>query len=384
MHAPFAVAAGTRSTENAGEMPAPCTVLETADKAVAHIAAWQALLKRSAEPNVFFAPGVLLPAMRHLSNGKQIRIILIHHPDDTGRLIGVFPVVFCRRFHGLPLRHVTLWLHAHVFVAAPPVDPQFSAIAWRGFLAWARGSGALFVNLPLQVDGPGSPDAVAGPSLELDRFSRPVFIPDAAGADNYIRTACSPKSRKSWRRQLRRLAEQGRLELRQLGDKDDLTPWVEDFLELEAASWKGKVGTAIASDPNEAAFFREMMGHIHGEGGLHFLGYYLDGRPVSMQCNLFEGGVGYAFKVAFDEEHASLSPGALLELAAVAGFHGRAGLVMVDSCASRDHPLMGRIWTDTRDIRRLILPVPGLRERLVFAGLQAGLRLRRMLGGGRS
>jgi CelD/BcsL family acetyltransferase involved in cellulose biosynthesis len=329
------------------------TVARTAAGAARHRAAWQDLAQR-ADANAFYEPWCLLPALEQFGLGREMRVVFV---QDAGRLLGVFPMELRSRFHGLPLRHLVAWRHAHQFLAAPLVDRDCAGAVWRRFLAWARGEGACFVGLAeMPSDGVSGAAlrAEAGQRVQVaDQFTRAMLMRDAASAEDYLAQSASAGSRKDWRRLMRRLSEQGALQVRSLQAGEDAVPWIEGFLTLEAAGWKGRDGTALANDPAAAAFFRTMAMGAHGRGALHMAGLFMDGQPVALQCNLFAGGEGFAFKVAFDEAWAAFSPGVLLEVEAIRDVYARPGFTSMDACTGRDHPLMGRLWRGTRRIDHL-------------------------------
>ncbi|WNG90460.1 GNAT family N-acetyltransferase [Mycobacterium sp. ITM-2016-00317] len=154
---------------------------------------------------------------------------------------------------------------------------------------------------------------------------------------------------KDYRRRKRRLTELGEVEQRVLADGEEVGPWAEMFLALERKGWKGRLGTAMDCAPPDAAFFREMCQGAHAAGRLMMLAIFLDGQPLAMQCNLRSGNGSFAFKVAYDEDYASHSPGWLLELYNIELLHGDRGIEWMDSCASHDNPI-NRVWKERRFI----------------------------------
>lgn len=331
------------------------TVAHTTAAAARYMTEWQALADNRSDANAFYEPWCLLPALELLCTESEKRIIFVFDADR--RLVGVFPMERRVRFHGLPLPHLVSWRHPHLFLAAPLVDRGCAAEVWRSFFAWARQDGMCFVDLPdMPSDGVCTVAlrAATNGKLQLvDSFERAVLLRAEATAEDYIASSASAGSRKDWRRLYRRFSERGEVEIRSLQLGADAQPWIDDFLKLEGAGWKGRDKTAMASDPAAAAFFRTMANAAHARGALHMVGLFLDGHPAAMQCNLFASGQGFAFKVAFNEQWAAFSPGVLLEVEAIRDLYRRSGFVSMDACTGRDHPLMGRIWRDVRRIERL-------------------------------
>src|SRR5215212_11980060 len=95
--------------------------LRTAHEIGADLAAWRALAERSVEPALFADPDVLLPALQHLPDGRQISLILVWQPAAPARLLrGLFPVAMQR----IPLApgEVRLWQPAGFPVSAALLD----------------------------------------------------------------------------------------------------------------------------------------------------------------------------------------------------------------------------------------------------------------------
>jgi len=112
----------------------------------------------------------------------------------------------------------------------------------------------------------------------------------------------------------RRLVARGRLGWRWLKGQEVGDATLERFLELEHAGWKGREGTSLRADPAHEAFFLQMAQGFRRDGELFFTELLLDGQPIASSCNLRSGDRGFAFKVAFDPEHARSGPGILNEL----------------------------------------------------------------------
>jgi len=141
----------------------------------------------------------------------------------------------------------------------------------------------------------------------------------------------------------------------------------ERFLALERAGWKGRAGTAFASSPRHAEFFRTVCERFADAGRLELLAFEAGDRTLAMKCNLLAGEAVFCFKIAFDEEFARFSPGLQLELDNVERFH-EGSAAWMDSCAAPDHPMINRLWPDRRRIQTVLLPSPGAVGRVSRCG----------------
>src|SRR5690606_9888757 len=69
-------------------------IVEVTDHAelARHVQPWEQLIEQIAEPNVFYAPWALLPAVRHLRGGQAVRVLLFYQDAERGQLDGVIPL----------------------------------------------------------------------------------------------------------------------------------------------------------------------------------------------------------------------------------------------------------------------------------------------------
>ena len=343
-----------------------------------------ALARRSAEPNVFYEPLCLLPAVEAFGADKESCFVLVLAPAPGEQAIGFFPFERKRKFRGLPVSHLVSWTHPHLYLSAPLVDRNYGVAAWQALLAWARrASHGALIEIPM-IPGAGGAmqslsEAMTGEPARLqivNRFERALLERTADDAETYMRRSSSTGARREWRRQARRLSELGRLETRAIRPCDDATDWAESFLALENSGWKFRQGTAMLQRPNEAAFFRALCASAHREQRLHMLGLFLDDHPIAMQCNLFAHTGAFAIKVAYDERLAKYSPGTLLELENIRDMFGRDDFSWVDSCA-KPEALLHRFWRERRLIQHVLIAPGGWTGQLLvrlFPHLQTARR----------
>ena len=144
-------------------------------------------------------------------------------------------------------------------------------------------------------------------------------------------------------------------------------PWIDAFLRLEAAGWKGRAGSAMASADDTAAIFRATLAGAHARHRLHALSLTLDGRPLAMLATLLSPPGAFSYKIAYDEEFARYSPGVLLERRALALLE-EPGVEWVDSCAAPDHPMIDGLWSGRRSVVRVTVPLAGRLRRATHDG----------------
>ena len=158
-------------------------------------------------------------------------------------------------------------------------------------------------------------------------------------------------SRRSSLRRARRKAEKlGEIEAELLSPSAAEVDGLLDIaFAVEARSWKGKTGTAVALVPAMDAFFRDFTKRIAAKGMLRLDLLRIDGEPVAMQLGMAWRNSHWLFKIGYDESFASASPGQILIGESVAAA-ARAGLETYELLGSRD------AWTDawTKDVNECV------------------------------
>ena len=336
---------------------------------------WDRLAASCAVPNPFYERWYLTPSFRHFDPGGEVRLATL---VVGGNLVALMPLARKSRYYGLPLPHLTNWQHPNIFCGEPLVVAEHADAFAQELLGWCDSNPqqALFLSLSgLPRDGLAF-DAISTAAGRNGRSARMVQAIERAALhrgptpQEHLRQALERKRRKELQRKRRRLEEAGTLVFSRQSDATDLTPWIDEFLTLEASSWKGEQGSALASAPATEALFRESLEGAARAGKLERLAFHLDGRPVAMLSSFLSGSQGFGFKTAYAADLAKLSPGMLLQVENLAILE-HDDIVMSDSCAAPDHPMIGQIWPHRRKIALLSVAIGGALRRAVGAGLIA-------------
>jgi CelD/BcsL family acetyltransferase involved in cellulose biosynthesis len=210
-------------------------------------------------------------------------------------------------------------------------------------------------------------------------WSRSWFRP-ARDAELYIAALSNSHHRKEWRRLERRLGESGTISYDELGRQGDVCAWLDDFLSLEAAGWKGRQGSAFASKTSHAAWLKEIGIEAFARGRLMMLSLRRDGVAIAVKLNVLVDAGGYTFKIAYDERLERFSPGLLLELENIRRVHERANVAWMDSLAAPGHPLTERVWSGKAAFASMLI-APGRLVGRVLLAARPLLRLARQVAG---
>ncbi|ANY19952.1 hypothetical protein A6F68_01436 [Tsuneonella dongtanensis] len=332
---------------------------------------WDALAAQAAEPNSFAERWFVEASLDAFDQAGSVALASL---TMGGRLAGIMPLVRSSRYESHRLPHMRNWLHTNAFCGVPLVAAGCEHAFWRGLLHSAdeNARGALFLHLEgIPADGPlyaALRDVCLlekRPAAVVDRIERALLCSDQSPGD-YYDTSLSTKKRKELRRQFNRLSDEGVVSVLRHEACEDLEAWIENFLSLEAAGWKGADGSALACNPATAAFFRSALTGAARAGKLDRLAIALDGKPIAMLANFVALPGIYSFKTAYDERLARFSPGVLLQRENLS-LLARDGVAWSDSCAAPDHPMIERIWREKREIVRVSVAIGGRARRAAAA-----------------
>ncbi len=335
-------------------MAAPTVIVLRERATLAAIApAWEDLAANALEPNPFYEPWILLPALR--ARGEEGFCCV--SVWNAGTLIGLFPFEQRPRFRRLPVATLASWRHSAYLLCTPLVRADAAMPALRALLRWAMDEASVLELLYLPANGPFD-DALRTVAATLVRtayFSRALLV-KAASADVYLEEAMSAQLRRQLRRNERRLAARGAKAFA-IGPGADLGNEIQRFLWLEASGWKGRAGGALASSEPNRRFGTEVLAEAHRRGRLHMVGIDCDGAAIARRFSLLAGEGSYAFKTAYDEDYAAYSPGVLAEALSLREFHELPQVRWMDSYTDPDNATVNRLWKDRRAMQSVAVGI---------------------------
>ncbi|MBL8584243.1 MAG: GNAT family N-acetyltransferase, partial [Rhizobiaceae bacterium] len=276
------------------------------------------LCSRTVEPNLFFNPRFLAPAMPRLED-REVRLAVIRDGDEyRNRLRLLVPFSIERPAMPLGVSVMRTWSSPFGPLGTPLLDRDDPAGVLEDFidmLARPRlGLPKVFVLPDLRLDGPTAAllrtvaESRSLPLVTTGRFERPVLESDLDG-ETYLRNALRAHHYREFRRLKRRLSGTGRLEHSVARGPEDIRLAIEGFLALEMAGWKGRERSAMAADRYRAAFAREAVHRLAELDMCRIHGLTLDGKLIASLIVFVEAGVAYTWKTTYDEAYAAYSPG---------------------------------------------------------------------------
>lgn len=286
------------------------------------LAAWSTCAASSLEPNPFFEPGWLLPALEHLDTSPTTRLVLAEHGGVVHACVPVTMVAVDTDGaggHGAHTALVTMVAPTVLALGTPLVTRAGGHDAVANLLTGLSGEAArqgagLVIMEWLGNDGPVSQllkDAAQTirPLIEFDSWERAFLRRRTDDEERYWLRGVGKNRLRTIHQHRRRLdAALGTgLSLRRRTDSSA----IDAFLRLEALGWKGHRpdGLAFRRRAGSARFFEEVCRRYIDGDRMWFLSLEGDGAPIAMICCIHAGEGVFAFRTAYDEEFAAFGPG---------------------------------------------------------------------------
>ncbi len=119
------------------------------------------------------------------------------------------------------------------------------------------------------------------------------------------------KKRREMKRKIRRLSEDGDLELVSINDHTKIEQYLPTFFDIENNNWKGKMGTSILKSPY-LPFFEQMALYLSERKKFHLYLLKIKKVFVSGIYAVIDNDTLYFVKIGYDENYAKYSPSLVL------------------------------------------------------------------------
>lgn len=315
------------------------------------------LLARALEPNVLLGPDVLDAALEAFA--PKAEILVARRGGSGGEILGLLPLWRPRVGFGVSARWPVVFGNDFTPLSTPLVDRDHAVVVLAALLQEVSRRGAGLVLPYLMLSGPFAlalADAVrlGGHHLRVAEFHERAALmpgrdPETSEAAKRFNAGLRRKRRREWARQWRRLVETGPITTTSVRGQAAVEAFA-DFLVLEASGWKGRNGTALVQHPHELRFGERIVAALAEKDGVVIDRIDRSGQPIAMLVNFGAEGHYVTWKTAYDEAFAAFSPGAQVFLRASARFLDEPAVLLVDSLAVADHPLLSHMWRDACSI----------------------------------
>lgn len=345
-------------------------VIRTAAALAAYESALNELSEAAIEPNAFYEPWMLFPALGIFGDGLAFFFVLIFAHNSAQRnqapqLCGFFPLHRERGFRRLPVSSLRMWKHKYCYLCTPLMRADHTSKTFSALFRWLeKGEHKCAVIEFQHVSGDGSFQKeldnyiwlARKPYYNVESHARAILHP-SLDPDKSGHTLFSGKLNSRIRQNERGLAKVGQFKYDVLEPDGDLGQWIDEFLKLEASGWKGREGSALGSTPQGVAYFKTIASEAFRRGQLIMTALRLDERAIAQRCSFRSQAGAFTFKIAFDETYSSHSPGLLLEAHNVKYIQLRSDIRWMDSCTSPDNAMFNRLWKDRRLIRSVAMSI---------------------------
>lgn len=336
------------------------------------------LAERSLEPNPFFLPEFLEPAIQSLGR-KDLRLAIF---SDRDELHFFAPVLATASLLGG--RKLGVWTHPYAPLGAPLIDREMPEAVCESLIEHMQTSGRTVLTIPdLPLRGPAARALAAaasrkGYSTTAARQMRPILEPAPEdGADSFDRMV-SMKRRRELDRQLRRLCEAGAVSFMSARSASELDAAFSMFVQLESSGWKGRRGTALQRREPIREFARIAVTQLARNGHAAIDVLRVGDKPIAALIRFDYAGLSIPWKIAYDESFAAFSPGKQLMCDETRRWLADPSVVRVDPVCEQDNALVSALWSEREPYGTLILTSRrlglGARYRARIIGLRAAAK----------
>lgn len=337
--------------------------------------AWDRLSAAALSENPFYARQYVLAGLTTIDAAAGVKAVCVM--DERGELAGLFPF---RKYDLLPLASSVAQAASNLY--------QFSG---HPLVARERAGEVIGAWLDTIVSGK-APRIWMLPNFDLnsrlkcliedecaDRrittataapYDRPHLTGVAGGFDAHCAKVIPRKRLKDIQRNLRRLQECGELAFERATEPIKVRQRLDQFLELEAAGWKGDYGTAFLSAKEHELFARHAFsGNSEGQARCIIDSLLLDGEPIALSINISSGSVAFTPKCAYSEKWRRYSPGIVLEYLVVERFYAQSEFAEMDAATVALDHVVRDLWNARMTMGHLVIGANRRGTRALATGL---------------
>ncbi|HEY0781498.1 MAG TPA: GNAT family N-acetyltransferase [Thermoanaerobaculia bacterium] len=333
------------------------------------LSAWRELYATDPDANPFQHPDVVRAwaETAGAAAGAEPRVLLATHASGARVLL---PAVVAPHRGRLVTRRIleaagqSLFGYAGPLVANGANGTPLATADWTVF--WERVRRETSADCDQALLRAIAPGRAAGRFCEPASDASPVLELSALSDMDELLARCAAKHRGDVRRQLRRLEEQGTVELWTAGEAD-ATAALEDFharfVPAYQALWGEKSDGGLLVRPGILPFLARLLGEGLAGGFVHYAALRLSGEPIAWHLGLRQEGELHWWFPTYALAWQRFSPGKVL-LAELLDHGLRTGLRRVHFLTGdQDYKLRWR--PESRRLAVLRWPAPTLRGRLL-------------------
>ncbi len=286
----------------------------------AFIRRWRMLGKHALSPNAYLTPEFIIPAQKLLTPNIDIVIISIEKKIINEVILiglGVFQIV--QPSFKIPFKYLTTYRSTHSFLGGILLH-EHHGFAMEEMLNYIKSlnkwSGVQFSEFKKTNEIVNINHNLLNNDIHWFEFNdvfRAILYPKNSGL-LYLDNKLNKKYLKNLRRKKRNLKKLGDLSWNIVYKKNITNETINEFLTLENSGWKGDSGTSLLSNVDSSNFFKKIVIEFKDNNDIFFTEIKLNNKTIASTCNFVSGNVGFAFKLAWNEDYSKYSIGILNEI----------------------------------------------------------------------
>lgn len=139
------------------------------------------------------------------------------------------------------------------------------------------------------------------------------YVDTTGDWEKFRKNKISSSRRSGFRRMYKKAAKKGELRFEVVTPgEDDLDSYLQEAYRIEAANWKGRMGTAVKTHASLRKFFRYYSERTAKKGNLHLFFLKAGEENIAVQITVIHSNRLWIYKIGYDEEWSWCSPGTLL------------------------------------------------------------------------
>jgi hypothetical protein len=314
------------------------------------------LAERAIDPNPFFLPQFLEPAIQGLGR-KNLRLAIFSDRDE----LHFFAPVLATGGGLLSSRKLAVWTHPYAPLGTPLINREMPEQVVESLIEHMRSSGRTLLtiaNMPLKTTAARVLSEVAserGFRTVAAKEMRPILHPSASDGLAHFDRMVNQKRRRELDRQLRRLCDAGSVSFMSARSASELDTAYNMFVQLESSGWKGRRGTAMQRRQSVQEFARIAVTQLAQSGHAAIDVLRVGEKPIAALIRFDYGGLSIPWKIAYDEAFAAYSPGKQLMCDETRRWLLDPSVERVDPVCEQDNSLISTLWTEREPYGTLIL-----------------------------
>jgi CelD/BcsL family acetyltransferase involved in cellulose biosynthesis len=314
--------------------------------------AWDQLVEKISIGHPFLTHDWIRSWWESFGVKRALKILMVSH---AGELIGIAPLMISRtKIYGIPVRELGSISNDHTprfdFIISSEPASVMEAM-WLHL--WERRREWDVMKLCQLESGSATLEHLAGlaagHSCRLETWpstDSPYLSLNGSFEDHLAKL---PRGlRANLRRRMKRLEEIGPVEFEQVFSETSSKTTIDDALtdafRMEAGTWKGEAGTAIACHQELSRFYSSVVHRAARQGTLYLTFLRLNGQRIAFDLSLIYQRRLFKLKPGYLQRYHACSPGQELTTMTIRDAFAR-GLSEVDFLGSADEWKLA--WTKT-------------------------------------